>query len=382
MIHIKKYMRMQNKIQLPLIVMVFICSLSICLVRVQAQSKPYHLKGLIENASNVYIYLQPGFGANYGDKDSVFSKDGTFSFKGSVSAPKLMSLYVQGQRMGFAFILEPGELIFQGKSNDMNNASIQGGEQNKIYNQYRELLKERRKEYTQLMDTLKIYREHGDSITYNTYQEKWKNWGEQQRIADEKFIQKHPASFTALIICRSILGAPELVLKWLAQLDQSLHTNIIYKEVKFRAEVDMRVGMGKTAPDFKQKQQNRKPFQLSSLKGKYVLLDFWASWCIPCRKQSPQLVKLYQKFASHGFEIVSISLDSEKTAWTEAITKDQYTWINISDLKGYNAEVAALYGVTLIPRNFLLDKEGKIIAMDLKPDALEKKLAELLQSFH
>lgn len=338
------------------------------------KAKKYKIAGKIENAANVYIYLKPGYGPNYGDTDSVWSKDGSFNFSGEVKEPVFKSLYVQGQRLGVAFVLEPGEIKFKGISTDMNNVEVKGGIENEIYNIYREAGKDARREYTAITAALKQYREAGDSVRYKEYHEKWMNWGEKQKAAHEAFVKKYPGSFAALAVCRSIFGEPEFVGKLLGYLDKSIHENRIYKEVRYRTDVEMRIGLNKPAPDFAQPLPDGSFFHLSSLKGKYVLLDFWASWCVPCRKLSPEMVNLYQQFSNKGFEMVSISLDSEKAKWLEAVQKDNYTWINASDLKGYNCEAASLYGVSTIPRNFLLDKEGKIIAMDLKMDELTKKL--------
>jgi thiol-disulfide isomerase/thioredoxin len=109
-----------------------------------------------------------------------------------------------------------------------------------------------------------------------------------------------------------------------------------------------------------------------------VLVDFWASWCGPCRQENPNVVKAYRAYQSRGFTILGISLDNQKDKWVAAIKKDGLVWTHVSDLKGWDNQVAALYGIKGIPMNFLLDKNGNIIAKGLSGEALEKKLAELL----
>lgn len=138
------------------------------------------------------------------------------------------------------------------------------------------------------------------------------------------------------------------------------------------------LAVGEPAPDFTLPTPDGKSIALSSLKGKYILLDFWASWCGPCRQENPNVVRMYNKFKEKGFDIYGVSLDKEANAWKKAIEKDGLTWKHGSDLKFWNSDVAQTYGVRAIPATFLLDKEGVIIAKNLRGAALEAKLTELL----
>ena len=120
-----------------------------------------------------------------------------------------------------------------------------------------------------------------------------------------------------------------------------------------------------------------KPVQLSSLRGKVVLVDFWAAWCGPCRQENPNVVRLYQQYHSKGFEILGVSLDRTKEDWLKAIAADNLTWIHVSDLQYWQNAAARLYGVNAIPQSFLLDKDGKIIGKGLRGEDLANKLAEI-----
>ena len=115
------------------------------------------------------------------------------------------------------------------------------------------------------------------------------------------------------------------------------------------------------------------------MRGKVVLIDFWASWCGPCRKENPNVVNVYKKYKDQGFDILSVSLDSNKDRWMSAIEKDNMTWAHVSDLKGWKNEVAKTYGISSIPATILLDKEGKIIARNLRGPALEAKLKQVFK---
>ena len=139
------------------------------------------------------------------------------------------------------------------------------------------------------------------------------------------------------------------------------------------------IEVGYMAPDFTLPDSTeKKKYTLSALRGKYVLLDFWASWCGPCKAEIPYLKKAYTNFHHKGFEIMSVSLDDKKDKWTSALKQFQMPWIQVSDIKGFSSIVNDLYHVPSIPKTLLLDKTGKIIATDLRGDALNKKLEELL----
>jgi thiol-disulfide isomerase/thioredoxin len=152
------------------------------------------------------------------------------------------------------------------------------------------------------------------------------------------------------------------------QLTQQLENKVIRTK---------RIALGSIAPSFTSMKADNSSFDFKNIKGKYILLDFWASWCGPCRKESPMLVKAYGLYQEKGFTIVSVSLDDNEAKWIKAIKKDQYTWTNVSDLKGWSSSAALIYSVSSIPSNFLLDSEGRIIAKNLTGTELEKKLEEL-----
>lgn len=137
------------------------------------------------------------------------------------------------------------------------------------------------------------------------------------------------------------------------------------------------VEVGGTAPDFKSKDLQNKEVLLNSFRGKYVLLDFWASWCVPCRRENPNVLKAYNAFKPKNFTVVGYSLDESKDKWADAVAKDGLPWVQLSDLQG-SSVVSRLYGVTSIPTNFLIDPKGKIVAKNLRGEELEKVLSKLL----
>jgi len=174
----------------------------------------------------------------------------------------------------------------------------------------------------------------------------------------------------------------EVYQKFSKRLSQAMPNNPMSQEFATRVAKMagvMNTQVGKIAPEISLSTPDGKDLALSDLKGKIVLVDFWASWCRPCRKENPNVVKAYEKYKSKGFTVYSVSLDKQKERWLKAIKDDGLIWnSHVSDLAGWQSSAAALYSVKSIPQTFLLDKEGKIVAKNLRGKALEDKLEELL----
>ena len=147
---------------------------------------------------------------------------------------------------------------------------------------------------------------------------------------------------------------------------------------KAQQEMEAKLAPGSAAPDITLNNPNGKPVSLASLRGKVVLIGFWASWCRPCRAENPNVVKVYNKYKNKGFEIYAVSLDRTKAAWEKAIQDDNLTWIHVSDLAFWSSPILKVYGVNSIPATVLIDQEGNIIARNLRGELLEKKIAEIL----
>ena len=167
-------------------------------------------------------------------------------------------------------------------------------------------------------------------------------------------------------------------------IDPQSESGISNDNVDVRSEVKVGLNIGNKAPEIEYTSPDGKTIKLSSLKGKIVLIDFWASWCPPCRQENPNLVKSYEHFkneefrAGKGFEVYSVSLDQDKNGWIRAIKSDKLSWeSHVSDLKGWESKAASLYEVEAIPSNFLIDGEGIILAKNLRGASLDQKLSKL-----
>ncbi len=201
-----------------------------------------------------------------------------------------------------------------------------------------------------------------------------------QKLVSEVVI-KNAGSLAALVGIQQLNPDDymDLYKKVYADLSKRFPGSKYLLNLKKNVESYGKVTDGVLAPDFTLTTNEGKPMALSSLRGKIVLIDFWASWCGPCRKENPNVINVYKNFHAKGFEILGVSLDDKKDKWLDAIAKDGLPWYHVSDLKGWESDVAKLYGVDAIPFTVLLDKEGKIIAKGLRGKNLEAKLEQLFK---
>jgi len=326
--------------------------------------------------------------------DSMTLKAGAFEFTGTIGSPDLARIIIDHQGVGLAksnmksdmamIYIEKGVMSIN-SADSMKRATITGSPINA----------EKKRYDTFLAATLKKI----DAINENyasAAKEKQKDKEFIQHTRDEyamvrtehqarqrEFIRLNPDSFFSLVALKEIAGQVINVAE-IEPIFDNLSANIRESEAgrNFRKllESSGATAVGKMAPEFTQTDTAGKPVKLSDFKGRYVLIDFWASWCMPCRAENPGVVSAYHKYKDKNFTVISISLDQpgKKSAWLAAIKVDKLEWTQLSDLKFWNNEVAILYGIKSIPQNFLLDKDGKIIAVNLHGEDLDKTLEKIL----
>ncbi len=341
----------------------------------------FKIDGTITGYTDSMIFLKKRESGEWLTLDSAKVTDGKFQLKGKIEQPELSYLFNSKDQFISELFLENSDITVQINMDDMRNPKIQGSKAQDDLNAYK--------------DEVKVFNDKLEDL--------YKQYKEAQKEGNQELLKEIDSTYYAIedektAFTKSYIGSnnksvavPYILYRELSYsleveeldslfklLDTTLASSPYYKILDDRIKVLYNVAVGKPAPDFTLNDTTGNPVSLSQFKGKYLLIDFWAAWCRPCRAENPNNVKLYADYKDKGFEILGVSFDNNREDWVKAIKKDGLTWTQVSDLKGWNSAAGKLYGVSAIPHTVLLDKEGIIIAKNLRGDKLREKIAELL----
>jgi peroxiredoxin len=356
----------------------FLLMVSICL---SATTWAQEISGTIKGATGKTLYLfddednQPD--------DSVVIKNDQFNFtvKNSKS-PAVYALILEGVNYPMLFVSGKEPITFTTSVENYPLATtLKGNEDTKAMQAYQKAFDPLIKQAVSLNEEAQGIL-GDDEPAKEAFRKKAERFSDDVVKTGREFIKTHPGNIASLWLLINEMRTrtePSEFADLLASTTKSLQQSKYGKMAAEYLKSTKANALGITADDFTQQDVNGKPVKLSSFRGKYVLIDFWASWCGPCRQENPNLVQAYNKFKNKNFTILGVSLDEDKARWVRAIQQDNLTWTQVSDLGGWGNEVAVQYGIQSIPANVLIDPQGKIIARNLRGRALEEKLAKLLK---
>ena len=352
-----------------------IVAASMTLAACNAQSG-YKVTGTVEGMPDGKAIIATVNGSSLDTLAKADVKNGSFEFTGNVSEPTGAYIMVIGQRGAIPFMLENANITVNAGQAGL---TVTGSEGQKIYDQFMAI------NTTTQQEAMKLQQEYqaanGDQAKMQAVQEAYAKLMTDAQAKETELIKANPDSYVSTFVIVSGMGQMEY-----EQLKERY--NLLGEKAKASAQGKAiaaqiakleSTAFGQIAPNFTITTPEGESISLYDIKGKVKLIDFWASWCGPCRGENPHVVEIYKEYHPKGLEIFGVSLDNNKEAWVKAIADDGLVWKHGSDLKGWQSAPAQLYSVSGIPHTVLLDENNKIIAKNLRGDELKQKIAELLK---
>ena len=359
-----------------LTILVFVLTVLSC----QSAKDEYSIKGTIAGVETGKVYLLKLVGEQPQSIDTANVVGGKFTFKGKMVTPDIRMLRLNDQDYFAQFFLDNANITVTAKKDSLRSTKITGSPTQDIFKTYIAEMEKLNKEVLALQGKYQNAMTTGNTSEADKAKIDYQAIIDNNKVYTKNFVKEHSNSVVSAYITLfqladqiDVAELDSLASKFAPELSKSEYV----VKINERIQEQKKTAIGIVAPDFTMNDPEGKPIQLSSLRGKIVLVDFWAAWCGPCRQENPNVVKLYQQYHDKGFEILGVSLDKNKEDWLKAIKADNLTWIHVSDLQYWQNAAARLYGVNAIPQSFLLDKDGKIIGKGLRGEQLANKLMEL-----
>ena len=338
----------------------------------------------VENGKKVFVEIQTETGSLA--KDTAVVKDGKFELKGITDGIDIGFIRIENEEINLPIILEEGKIEINIVKDSLHKSTLGGTPNNEKFHTFNletraisEKVVKFEKDNGPAMQKAQMSK---DTVTINKLLKEYKKFQNEMNDYSKKFIKDNPDAYLSVLLLENFLMrqylTPEEVKTYFNGLSKEIQDTKSGKKIKTALDALNAVVVGKPAPNFSAPSPDGKTISLKESLGKVTIIDFWASWCGPCRAENPNVVALYNEFHPQGLNIIGVSLDKDATKWKDAIAKDGLVWPHVSNLKFWEDPIAKQYNVQSIPATFILDAKGNIVAKDLRGDALRAKVKELL----
>ena len=354
----------------------------------------YEVSGTIDNLEDgTAVYLQRiDENKRLAAVDTTTIKDGKFTFKEEkLAEPEMNLLTVEGINANVIFIAENEKIKITAYKDSLRSSKVKGGKENEYFSAYFNEVISSSKEKQKLQQEGMAAMRSGESETIEVIKNEMEAIDKSSTRKRLALLDEHPDAMVSTIILNDLIGTGMLTADEASDAFDSLSTKLkdsakgkeiseVIAKMKAQEIASKLASIGNAAPEFSAPTPEGDELALKDVLGKYTIVDFWASWCRPCRQENPNVVKLYNKYHDKGLNIISVSLDrpEEKDRWLQAIETDKMNWYHVSNLKYWQDPIVRQYGITAIPATYLLDEKGIIIDKNLRGDALAEKLESLL----
>lgn len=345
-----------------------------------APQEGFLIEGNIQGLDKGKLLLQRRIDGKFVTIDSCQAHEGAFTFSGKMEMPEMCFIFIADTLPYLRFFNENATISISSHIDSLSNPAVTGSASHQLLSDYNARMASYE---SQLQETYTRFRQatqEQDTARMNNYEARFDQIAEEQKAESLLFVGENTSSVVSAYLIWGTL-AYDLEVEELEALSGKfsgeLRKSIYLQQIDAYIKTLNKVAIGQPFTEIALNDTSGNVQRLSQLKGKLILIDFWASWCGPCRRENPRVVAMYNEFKGSDFEIFGVSLDEDRAKWIRAINDDGLTWYHVSDLAGWDSEAGKLYGVRSIPHTVLIDKNGIIIARNLRGDELREKIRTL-----